>query len=260
MKKIVLILMLLLPVMLFSQVEDDFEDDFNNMMQVLDDEMTFLEEGAFVLRFADAETDEAVKGAAINIEGIGSYTTDGQGLIKFPKQKDGKYNFSFKKDGYIPSDFTFEIIAEMIYFNRFSVSKVMDLGQIRIVLDWDSSPKDLDLHLEKVGEYHIAYHHKRVADDCSAKLDRDDVDGKGPETITITDVDDNASYTCYVHDYSNRNNPRSNRLSKSKGRITVYHNNQVEFILNIPSNVEGTRWNVFQLDKSVFSKQNNIAN
>ena len=265
MKKIVIMLMSLLPMMLFSQVENNVENniidsDFDDMMKVLEAEMTFLEEDAFVLRFADAETDEPVKDAIIDIQGIGSYITDGQGLIKFPKQKDGKYNFSFKKDGYIPSDFTFEVIAQMIYFNRFSVSKMMELGHIRIVLDWGSSPNDLDIHLEKVGKYHISYHHKRVADDGSAKLDRDDIDGQGPETITITDVDDNASYTCYVHDYTNRSNTSSNKLSKSKGRITVYNNNQVAFIINVPTNVDGTRWNVFNLDKGVFSQTNNVAN
>lgn len=260
MKKIVLMLMLTLPVMLFSQVEVSIEDDFNNMFQVLEDEMTLLEENAFVLRFADAETDEPVKDAVIEIQGIGSYTTDIQGLIKFPKQKDGKYNFSFKKDGYIPSDFTFEIAAQMIYFNRFSVSKLMELGHVRIVLDWGTSPNDLDIHLEKTGEYHIAYHHMRVSNDKTARLDRDDMDGQGPETITITDVDDRASYVCYVHDYTNRNNPSSMKLSKSKGRITVYHNNRVEFILDVPTHVEGTRWNVFKLDNSIFTKQNNVAN
>ena len=155
---------------------------------------------------------------------------------------------------------TFEVAAGMIYFNRFSVSKIMELGQIRIVLDWDNTPNDLDLHLEKVGQYHIAYHHKRVADDRSAKLDRDDVDGNGPETITITDVDDNASYICYVHDFTNRNIPDSEKLSKSKARISVYNDNQLEFVLDIPVGVAGTRWDAFQLDKSVFNKSNRIAN
>lgn len=260
MKKFLLLLVLSLPITLFSQVEDDFDADFENMMQVLDDEITFQEEGLFSLRFSDAENDDPVKDATITINGVGTYTTDAQGLVRFPKQKDGKYNFTFKKDGYIAADFTFEIVAEMIYFNRFSVSKLMDLGQIRIVLDWSSSPKDLDIHLEKAGEYHIAYHHMRVSNDRTARLDRDDMDGQGPETITITDVDENASYNCYVHDYSNRNNTSSKKLSKSKGRISVYHNNRLEFTLDVPTEKEGTRWDTFQLNNGMFSKLNTIAN
>ena len=260
MKKLLLLLIVSLPFLSFSQVERDIDSDFDNMFQILEDEMAVLEEGVFSLRFADAETDEAVKDATIAINNIGTYTTDAEGLVRFPLQADGKYRFSFKKDGYIPADMTFEVVAGMIYFNRFSVSKIMELGQIRIVLDWGNSPNDLDLHLEKVGQYHIAYHHKRVADDRSARLDRDDVDGTGPETITITDVDDKASYNCYVHDFTNRNIPNSENLSKSKARISVYHNNVLEFVLDIPADREGTRWDAFNLDNSVFNKLNRIAN
>ena len=260
MKKLLLFLIISLPFLSFSQVERDIDSDFENMFQIFEDEMSILEDGMFTLRFADAETDEAVKNATIAINKIGTYTTDAEGLVKFPLQADGKYHFSFKKDGYIPADMTFEVVAGMIYFNRFSVSKIMELGQIRIVLDWDETPKDLDLHLEKVGQYHIAYNHMKVSNDRTARLDRDDLDGNGPETITITDVDDNATYNCYVHDFTNRNIPSSQNLSLSKARISVYHNNQLEFVIDIPAEREGTRWDVFQLEKSVFNKLNRIAN
>ena len=260
MKKILLFLIVSFPFLSFSQVERDIDSDFDNMFEILEDEMAIQEEGAFTLRFADAETDKAVQNATISIKNIGTYTTDVEGLVRFPLQADGKYHFSFEKDGYIPADMTFEVVAGMIYFNRFSVSKKMDLGQIRIVLDWGNSPNDLDLHLEKVGQYHIAYHHKKVADDQSARLDRDDVDGNGPETITITDVDDNATYNCYVHDFTNRDNTGSKKLSKSKARISVYNNNQLEFVLDIPVDELGTRWDAFQLNKSIFNKLNRLAN
>ena len=260
MKKLLLLLIVSLPFLSFSQVERDIDSDFENMFQILEDEIAIQEEGVFSLRFADAETDEAVQDATVTINNIGTYTTDAEGLVRFPVQADGKYRFSFKKDGYISADMTFEVVAGMIYFNRFSVSKKMDLGQIRIVLDWGNNPNDLDLHLEKVGQYHIAYHHKRVADDQSARLDRDDVEGNGPETITITNVDDEAVYNCYVHDFSNRDNPDSKKLSKSKARISVYNNNQLEFVLDIPTDELGTRWDAFQLNKSVFNKLNRIDN
>lgn len=261
MRRMLLLLIIILPLISFSQVEGSIDSDFNNMLQVLEDEMTVMNDNEFTLRFADAENDQPVNNATIKIADLGTFTTNVEGLVRFPVQADGKYYFSFSKEGYIPADFTFEVVAGMIYFNNFSVSQIMDMGQIRIVLNWSNSPKDLDLHLEKVGNYHISYHHKRVADDGSAKLDRDDTDGKGPETITITDVDENATYNCYIHDFSNRNNPNSKKLSKSKARITVYNNNQLEFILDVPTNKEeGTRWDAFQLEKGVFKKLNRIAN
>lgn len=261
MKRILLLLIITLPFISFSQVEGSIDDDFNNMLQVLEDEMTIIDNNEFTLRFTDAENDQPVNNATININNLGTFTTNAEGLVRFPVQPDGKYQFSFSKDGYIPADLTFEVVAGMIYFNIYSVSQLMDMGQVRIVLNWSNSPADLDLHLEKVGHYHISYHHKRVADDGSAKLDRDDTDGKGPETITITDVDDNATYNCYVHDFSNRNNPNSKKLSKSKARITVYNDNRLEFIIDVPTDKEeGTRWDVFQLKNSIFNKLNIIGN
>ena len=167
MKRMLLLLIISLPVMLFSQVEGNIDDDFNNMLQVLEDETSIQEEGLFTLRFADAENDEPVKDATIDINNIGTYTTDAEGLVKLPLQKDGEYQFSFKKDGYIPADLTFEVAAGMIYFNRFSVSKLMDLGQIRIVLDWGNSPSDLDLHLEKTS--HCCADRFRIVDICAVR-------------------------------------------------------------------------------------------
>ena len=51
--------------------------------------------------------------------------------------------------------YKFEVVAETIFFNRYTVSPVTKLGAIRIVLDWDRRPSDLDLHVIKEGSYHI---------------------------------------------------------------------------------------------------------
>lgn len=260
MKKILFLFVFMFPAVMFSQVESDIDASFNDIMDVLEDEMS-AEEGMFTLRFVDTDNDSPVNNAVIDIANIGSYTTDGRGMVVFPKQKDGIFSFSFKKDGYIPVNLTFEVFAGMIYGNRFPVSKVLDLGQLRIVLDWGRSPSDLDLHLEKVGQYHISYHDEKIADDHSATLDRDDINGFGPESITITDLDENAVYNCYVHDYSNRNNPKSTKLSKSKARISVYYNNKLKSIYSVPMNKEsGTRWDVFQLNGGKIIDLNRIAN
>lgn len=260
MKKLVLFLMIMFPTFLFAQIEGNFDDDFDRMMQVLEDEIILSEEGLMTLRIADAENDKPVANASIDIKNIGTYTTDVDGIVRFPMQNDGKYLFTFKKQGYITADYKFEVVAGMIYFNRFSVCQMMELGHVRIVLDWSSSPNDLDIHLEKVGKYHISYHHMIVSDDRTARLDRDDIDGNGPETITITDVDDYATYNCYIHDFSNRNNPGSNKLSKSKGRICIYNNNRLEYTIDVPNDEIGTRWDAFQIDNGSFKLTNRISN
>jgi uncharacterized protein YfaP (DUF2135 family) len=121
------------------------------------------------------------------------------------------------------------------------------LGALRIVLDWDKSPADLDLHLVKSGGYHISYHNTIVASDGSAQLDRDDQDGYGAETITINRTDNNAVYTCYVHDYSNSSKNNSRYLSRSKAVVRVYNNNELTDTFYIPRDVKGNKWTVFQI-------------
>ncbi|MEZ5195875.1 MAG: hypothetical protein R2764_05620 [Bacteroidales bacterium] len=106
------------------------------------------------------------------------------------------------------------------------------MGAIRIVLDWDKKPDDLDAHFQKEGDYHVSYRVKTSSDDVgSAKLDRgDDRDGYWPETITVKDIDEKAEYTYYVKDYTNRNSKSSKALSKSSAMVKVYGEGQ---LLNI---------------------------
>ena len=63
-------------------------------------------------------------------------------------------------------------------------------GETRLVLNWGSQPGDLDSHLltpEIEGQnYHISYSNRGSANSAPyATLDTDDVNGYGPETITI---------------------------------------------------------------------------
>lgn len=55
-------------------------------MDVLEDEMS-AKKGMFTLRFADTENDSPVNNAMIDIANIGSYTTDGRGMVVFPPKK-----------------------------------------------------------------------------------------------------------------------------------------------------------------------------
>lgn len=85
------------------------------------------------------------------------------------------------------------------------------------------------------------------------------MDGFGPESITIIDLDENAIYNCYIHNYSNRNNLKSTKLSKA--RVCIYHNNKLKSIYLVPINKEnGIRWDVFQFKDGKIIDLNRIAN
>jgi hypothetical protein len=219
------------------------KDKMEDMMTDIDTE----ESGQFTLRFLNAEKGTPVESADINIEKIGSFKTDAEGRVLFSSVDDGLYSFTFAKQGFIGATFTFEVIAGTIFSNRFSVSPLIELGAIRIVLEWGSKPRDLDAHLVKEGSYHISYREKAVADDQSARLDLDDRDGYGPETITIRNTDSQSSYTYYVNDYSNKNESGSKQIGKSKAVVRIYSNSGLLNEFKVDKTLRGDKWDVFTI-------------
>lgn len=243
-KKLFLMINLLL---LFSLMPFIGAAQYEKMLETMDDEMTMMEDGKLVLRFINAENGEPVPDAEIEIKDIGSFTSDMVGKVLIDLPEDGTYALSFSKEGFIPAVYTFEIVAGTLFSNRFSVSPEIEIGAIRIVLEWGRHPKDLDGHFIKEGDYHISFHDMHDAGDGSAKLDRDDRKGYGPETITVKDIDEKATYTYYVKNYSDRNSPRSKALSKSNATVRIYGDNQLMGTYTVPEKKKGTTWMVFNI-------------
>ena len=85
----------------------------------------------------------------------------------------------------IPSDY-----SSNIFEYNFSISPAPELGEVRIILTWGSNPSDMDSHLltpeiDSVN-FHISYSNRGSSESAPfVVLDLDDVDGFGPETITI---------------------------------------------------------------------------
>jgi hypothetical protein len=233
---------------------------YEKMLDLLDDSEQELVNGKLVLRLFNAETGSPVPDASVNIEGIGEFTSDIQGRILFDPPQDMKYAFRFSKQGYISCDYGFEVIAGTIFYNRFSVSPVIDFGALRVVLEWDRKPNDLDLHIIKEGDYHISYQNMHNSTDGTAKLDRDDRDAFGPETITITNIDEKAAYTCYVKNFSDKDSPRNEALSKSKAIIRVYGNNKLLNTWQITPDQKGTSWKAFMISNGKIQPVNEVSN
>jgi hypothetical protein len=230
-----------------------FAQDKKQKQQISDvfDEM---ETGNLVLRFFDALTGNPIKNGTVSIETIGEFESDFEGRIYFePIEDNVVLNVQFSHPEYITSQFDVELMAGTLFFNRFSISPKMPLGSLRVVIDWGENPRDLDAHFEKAGIYHISYRNMRVSADGTAKLDRDDTDGFGPETITTNNIDENAEYSFYVHKYSNE----STKLSDSKCSVKIYgRNNELINVLKVPENLNGNYWNVFKIKNDVILLEN----
>jgi hypothetical protein len=213
-------------------------------------QFTILElemDGLLALWFTDADTGQPIADASVAIEKKGRIETNNDGLAIFPVIEDGEHRFIIQKEGYITFQGSFNVFAGTIFFNKYSIPKFLSISNIKIVLDWDAAPRDLDAHLVKEGSYHISYRDADKSEDGAAWLDRDDMDGFGPETITVTQLDNNASYQYFVFNYSNRLNENSSHLSASKAVVRVFVDNKFQSIYQIKPGKQGKKWNVFNI-------------
>ena len=200
------------------------------------------------LRFFDAVSGAPIPGASVELEGARS-TTNGEGRVVFDfpsvrPDEDRKYAL-FTHDGYITSKVELHFMAGTIFLNRYSISRKLPPGRVRIVLDWGSDPGDLDAHLVKDGQYHISYRDTKQWED-KAGLDRDDQDGFGPETITINSLDLKGTYTFYVHDYTHRTQEGFSDMARSAARVAVFGNDQLLHQVIIPKGA-GRAWKVIEI-------------
>jgi hypothetical protein len=207
-------------------------------------------EGELTLYFLNAITGGPIHNANVKMNGVGEFKTDEEGKILFPIPEDAfaVIPVSFRANKFIKTDFDLELQAGTLFLNRFSISPEIDLKHIRIVLDWSNKPRDLDAHLVKKGGYHISYRNKKKHADGIAELDRDDMDGYGPETITVREISPNAVYEYYVHDYTHRSSPKTKDLSKkSNAVVKVYGEGKLLHKVRIPQDRIGNTWKVLEI-------------
>jgi hypothetical protein len=221
----------------------------DKMKDILDDEM---DSDNLTIRFFDALDGEPIKDGTVAIQDMGTFTTDLEGKVKFPRMDDQVLLLNFQADGYIPTDVKTEIVAGTIFYNRISISPVMALENVRIILDWGRKPDDLDAHLTKNKEYHISYRDMKTTDDGEARLDRDDTDSWGPETITIRETETEGHYEFWVQDFTNRSDENSKKLSRSNAVVKIYANNALQHQITVPEGDRGNKWHVFTIDDGDF--------
>jgi hypothetical protein len=225
-----------------------------------DDAFKELEDSSLTLRFINALTGKYISDAAVTIEKVGVATTDFEGKVLFkPPFDDGQLLVEFTCKGYVSTSFHIEIMAGSLFFNRFSISPNLLQGAIRIVLDWDNDPKDLDAHLIKQGAYHISYRDMRASSDGKVTLDHDATEGYGPETITMNAIDRDGKYEFFVHNFSEMHKSNSRGLSESKAGVKVYSSKGLVKMYQVPTDQIGLYWRVFQIENGNFVDINELG-
>ncbi|MBF0371744.1 MAG: carboxypeptidase regulatory-like domain-containing protein, partial [Magnetococcales bacterium] len=171
---------------------------------------------------------------------IGSFTTGVLGTYSLTDLPLGRHRFVCEKDGYQTQSQYAAVIQDVeTEVNLSLIPEGGDENSAIMRLTWDADPSDLDSHLIKYdadGEevYHIYYADKTSGDDS---LDLDDTTSYGPETVTVFDVDPDATYVYAIYHYS------------GDGTLTTTSEAMVQVNLggglyqyNVPSDGTSGRW------------------
>ena len=181
-------------------------------------------------------------------------TTDTYGNYTIFNVSPGNYDVAGASDGFCPFSAPFTIpdgYEDESFTYNFSMSPMLEGEQIRMVLNWGATPNDLDSHLltpEIEGStYHIYYpdlSQGSYTEAPYAKLDTDDTNGYGPETITINQLFA-GTYTYYVKNFGGSNSG----LKNSNAVVQIYSGEScASNIIEVPTDTNGLFWHVCNID------------
>ncbi|MDB4913275.1 MAG: hypothetical protein JWM95_919 [Gemmatimonadetes bacterium] len=136
------------------------------------------------------------------------------------------------------------------------VSATGAAGNVRIVLTWLASPRDLDSYLSGPvpggGSFTVWYGNRsNCLESPYACLDQDVTGGYGPETITI------ARPTTGTYHYSVNQYSGDGSLGTSGARVDLYINNALARSFSVPAG-SGRNWTVFDLDGTTITTINRL--
>ena len=162
----------------------------------------------------------------------------------------GVYTLSVTGTNWAPMSSTVVASAGISRYSLF-ISPVIPNDEIRIVLSWNNSPKDLDSHLEfgsvscyNAGRCQVLWNDQsKLNGDLT--LDVDVTTGLGPETITGRGSLWSQSRRGYsVYNWSNETG-----INNSGAVVRLFKNNASR-TWSVPTNITNRWWNVFCLDRS----------
>ncbi len=192
-----------------------------------------------------------LEGAIVTIGNSSVMTNDSGEYNFYLAIQSGTYQVSAMIDSFCSYDGSFEIpegYSSSLFTYNFSLSPFPEPGEIRMVLNWGSTPSDLDSHLKtpeiEGSTHHIMYSNRGSADSAPfATLDIDDTNGYGPETMTIKQAF-SGTYIYYIYQYSS-----SGSFQESGGSIQIYNSPTCDGeTIQVPNDGSGRYWYVCDID------------
>lgn len=168
--------------------------------------------------------------------------TDGKYKISIPQ---GIYQAKASATGFITLDSTLDIQTVTDLQHDFVLSPDLDGKAARIVLTWNKTPGDLDAILwvpsvDNPSKLIEVYYNAKSPNGADAKLDKDDQNGYGPETITIDSM--HSGVYCYVVNNTFEGN------SGAKVKLYLSDGTSQEFDVQDSTMAKWDNWTVFKID------------
>ena len=217
-----------------------------------------------------ALTGAPIIGAGITLQPTSSAitrtaTTDALGHFTVSVVSAGGYNVTASASGYLTATQGVTISGGANEtLSPIALTAPLATGEYRVIVTWQSITPTLDLDLHLTGptsgsaRYHVWWNGETDANNpVTARLDRDDLAGVGPETITFTPLQA-STYRLSVHNYSDRDASGTARLAGAKAIVRVFRGNQQVAVLIAPSG-GGTLWKVFELTGSQLNVVNQLS-
>lgn len=158
----------------------------------------------------------------------------------------GSYTVRIRCNGFVEEEFEVRVNQSKTT-QQFTISSQLAQGEIRIVLEWGSSPRDLDSYLDGTTDsgqqVHTSFGRKKAtASDGTvlAELDVDDVTGYGPETTTLYAPDG-------VYEFTVRDFHSTGTMNQSGATVKVYVGDKAPTIIEISPDVVN-HWFVCRID------------
>ncbi len=208
---------------LFSQGCWDIKDDADFANSELNNELIFS--------FKNVDDCQPIENLNISFFGQ-NFTTNEKGEIVLPAPPDNLDLSDIlvaKKNGYLTLKQKVNAMIGTFNTQKFLLVKDLPIEQAKFILSWGEKPSDLDLHLRSE-DFHVSFR-KKSGDTRQAYLDRDSMNGYGPETITLKKLNNYKKYKVFVHQYSSQGN-----ISNSVN-LSIYTNGKLDKNVQFPNNI-----------------------
>jgi hypothetical protein len=204
----------------------------------------------------DAPTASYLDGVQVHIKGTSFESTSVSGHFSLVGVPAGSVTVTYTKDGYISGEKVIDLQADISVGGPadISMSPVLAADAWRIVLKWGLAPRDLDTY-GRWGSYKACWYQKVQNDgELGMRLEHDDTDSWGPETLHITGVGGCRNGPSYcdikylINDYT-----ETGTMGETPVEVTAYNGDTIAGTWKIEeceSSVQEGQlwWHVFTID------------